>query len=74
MSTATSDAVTERRTDRFSVFRRSYSYYLANKAVDANSDLEVKDKFTGDIATRAAKANQKTIDEAIARSVDGHSS
>ena len=30
----------------------SYPYYLANKAVYANTDLEVTDKYTGEVARR----------------------
>lgn len=47
----------------------SYPYYLANKAVHANQDLVVTDKYTGDPATRVALANAETIDQAIAAAV-----
>ncbi|MCB1836965.1 MAG: aldehyde dehydrogenase family protein [Alcanivoracaceae bacterium] len=46
-----------------------YPYYLANDAVFANTDLEVTDKYSGEVATRVAMADAKTIDEAIAWSV-----
>lgn len=47
----------------------SYPYYLANKPVAANSDLEVTDKFSGKVATRVALADAKAIDAAIAAAV-----
>jgi len=47
----------------------SYPYYLANEAVAANQDLEVHDKYTGDLATRVALADPDAIDKAIAAAV-----
>lgn len=44
----------------------NYPYYLANKAVFANSDLEVTNKYTQKVATRVALADAKVIDQAIA--------
>ena len=44
----------------------SYPYYLANKPVAANTDLEVLDKYTGKTATRVAFADGATVDAAIA--------
>jgi acyl-CoA reductase-like NAD-dependent aldehyde dehydrogenase len=52
------------------VLAETYPYYLANKPVAANTDLEVTDKFTGEIATRVALADAKAIDAAIAAAVD----
>jgi len=49
--------------------KSEYPYYLANKAVQANSDLEVTDKYSGKVATRVALADSKTIDEGIAATV-----
>ena len=43
----------------------SYPYYLANQAIAANEDLEVVDKYTGEVATRVALADASVIDEAI---------
>ena len=43
----------------------AYPYYLANEAVYANTDLEVMDKYTGQVATRVALADEATIDAAI---------
>lgn len=48
----------------------SYPYYLANEPVAANQDLEVQDKYTGDLATRVALADPDAIDQAIAAAVD----
>ena len=43
-----------------------YPYYLANRAVVANADLDVIDKFSGRVATRVAFADAATLDQAIA--------
>lgn len=45
--------------------KSEYPYYLANKAVYANQDLVVVDKFTGEIATRVAMADSAAISQAI---------
>lgn len=42
-----------------------YPYYLANKAVAANTDLEVLDKYTGKRATQVAFADAATVRKAI---------
>lgn len=47
----------------------SYPYYLANRALQPNTNLEVVDKYTGDIATRVALADAAAIDQAIAATV-----
>jgi len=47
----------------------TYPLYLANEAQQPNTDLKVTDKFTGEVATRVALADAKTIDEAIAWTV-----
>ena len=46
-----------------------YPYYLANRAVFANEALEVRDKWSGDVATRVAQADDATVDQAIAAAV-----
>ena len=48
---------------------KSYPYYLANKAVYANEDLKVLDKYSGEVATVVAMADSSVIDAAIAASV-----
>ena len=47
-----------------------YPYYLANQAIQANSRLEVTDKYTGKVATRTAMADSEIINQAIAAAVD----
>lgn len=47
------------------MLKKSYPYYLANKPVAANKDLDVLDKFTGKRATRVAFADAATIRKAI---------
>jgi acyl-CoA reductase-like NAD-dependent aldehyde dehydrogenase len=44
---------------------KSYPYYLANRPESPNCDLEVTDKYTGEIAYRVAIADTKAIDNAI---------
>ena len=47
-----------------------YPLYLNNKAAQPNEDLEVTDKFTGEVAFRTALATPDVIDEAIAGAVE----
>ncbi|MGB2247126.1 MAG: aldehyde dehydrogenase family protein [Alcanivorax sediminis] len=47
------------------MLKNSYPYYLANEAVFANQDLDVTDKYSGEVATRVAMADAATIDQAI---------
>lgn len=51
------------------MLKDTYPYYLAGKAVYANTDLEVTDKFSGKVATRVAMADAKAIDAGIAAAV-----
>ena len=44
----------------------TYPLYLNNKAAQPNADLEVTDKFTGEVAFRTALATPEIIDQAIA--------
>jgi acyl-CoA reductase-like NAD-dependent aldehyde dehydrogenase len=46
-----------------------YPLYLNNKAAQPNADLEVTDKYTGEIAFRVAQADPATILEGIAGAV-----
>jgi len=48
---------------------KTYPYYLANKAQQPNTNLEVRDKYSGRIATRVALADAKAIEKAIAAAV-----
>ncbi|MDQ1257983.1 MAG: hypothetical protein QG656_2591, partial [Candidatus Hydrogenedentes bacterium] len=47
-----------------------YPYYLANKPVAANANLEVTDKYTGAVATRVAIADSAAIDHAIGKAAE----
>ena len=51
------------------MLRDSYPYYLANRPEAPNQDLEVLDKYRGDVATRVALADEDAIDRAIAAAV-----
>ncbi|HEY0012848.1 MAG TPA: aldehyde dehydrogenase family protein [Allosphingosinicella sp.] len=44
----------------------TYPLYLANEAKQPNADLEVTDKYTGEVAFRVALADAATIDAGIA--------
>jgi len=48
----------------------SYPYYLANEPEAPNRDLEVVDKFSGEVATRVALADDAAIDRAIQAAAD----
>ncbi|SFR80399.1 aldehyde dehydrogenase family protein [Sphingomonas jatrophae] len=50
--------------------KSEYPLYLANEAQQPNTDLEVTDKFTGEVATRVAMADAATIDAGIAAAVE----
>lgn len=52
------------------MLKSTYAFYLANEPVSPNCDLEVTDKYTGELATRVALADAKTIDHAIGRAVE----
>ena len=52
------------------MLRDQYPYFLANEAVQANRDLEVSDKYTGEVATRVALADDAAIDAAVAAAVE----
>ena len=48
---------------------QTYPYYLAGRAESPNSDLEVIDKFSGEVAARVALADEAAIDAAIGAAV-----
>jgi acyl-CoA reductase-like NAD-dependent aldehyde dehydrogenase len=52
------------------MLRDSYPLFIANKPVSPNADLEVVDKYTGEVATRVALAGREEIDRAIAAAVE----
>ncbi|MEO0881394.1 MAG: aldehyde dehydrogenase family protein [Pseudomonadota bacterium] len=45
--------------------KETYPFYVANKPESPNADLAVTDKYSGEIATRVALADDATIDRAI---------
>lgn len=45
---------------------KEYPYYLANKAIFANANLNVTNKYTQEVATKVALADAAVIDKAIA--------
>jgi len=47
------------------MLKEEYPYYLANKPVFANDDLEVTDKYSGEVVTRVAMADAAAIQEAF---------
>ncbi|TNF47836.1 aldehyde dehydrogenase family protein [bacterium] len=51
------------------MLKEKYPYYLANKPVTPNTDLEVTDKYSGEVVTRVAMADTEAIDQAIAAAV-----
>jgi len=48
------------------MLKESYPYYLASEPHYANTDLDVTNKYTGEVATKVAIADADTIDKAIA--------
>ncbi len=52
------------------MLKEAYPYYLANKAVYANEDLDVIDKYSGEVATKVALADATAIEQAIAAADD----
>ena len=49
--------------------KEEYPFYLANAPCMPNTDLEVTDKYTGEVATRVALASADDIDRAVASAV-----
>ncbi|MFP4336270.1 MAG: aldehyde dehydrogenase family protein, partial [Wenzhouxiangella sp.] len=47
----------------------SYPFYLANRPVQANTDLAVEDKHSGETAYRVALAREADVEQAIAAAV-----
>jgi acyl-CoA reductase-like NAD-dependent aldehyde dehydrogenase len=48
---------------------KSYPYYVGNRPLAPNANLEVRNKYTGETATRVALADERAIDHAIALAV-----
>jgi acyl-CoA reductase-like NAD-dependent aldehyde dehydrogenase len=51
------------------MLQETYPLYLANRAERPNADLEVRDKYSGDVATKVAVADEAMIDRAIGSAV-----
>lgn len=47
------------------MLKDAYPYFLANEAVQANTDIEVRDKYTGEVAARAARADGRAVEQAL---------
>ena len=45
--------------------KQNWPYFLANKPCEPNQDLEVTDKFTGEVATRVALADPAAIEKGL---------
>ena len=52
------------------MLKENYPYYLANKPEAPNQDLDVIDKYSGEVATRVAMADVDAIDRAIGKTVE----
>jgi acyl-CoA reductase-like NAD-dependent aldehyde dehydrogenase len=48
------------------MLKQQYPYYLANRPQQPNADLEVIDKYSGQVAMRVALANTDVLEKAIA--------
>jgi acyl-CoA reductase-like NAD-dependent aldehyde dehydrogenase len=51
------------------MLRPEYPYWVGNRPVQPNTALEVRDKYSGEVATRVAMADPAAIDAAIAAAV-----
>ncbi len=40
---------------------KTYPFYLANRSLAPNTELAVRDKFSGEIATRVAQADSEIM-------------
>ncbi len=54
--------------------KSAYPFYLANRPEQPNTELEVVNKYTGETATRVAKAGAGDIDRAIGKAVEASAS
>lgn len=64
------DPMSRAKTDVRGGLRTRYPIYVANEPVQPNTSLEVRDKFTGRVATRTAVADRETIEHAIAQAAE----
>ncbi len=47
------------------MLKERYPYYLANRPLQPNADLEVLDKYSGKVATRVALPDDQAVEQAI---------
>jgi acyl-CoA reductase-like NAD-dependent aldehyde dehydrogenase len=47
------------------MIKSQYPYYLGGRPIMANTDIEVKNKYTGEVVANVARADRKAIDKAI---------
>jgi acyl-CoA reductase-like NAD-dependent aldehyde dehydrogenase len=52
------------------MLQKTYPYYLGNEPVTPNQDLEVTDKYSGEVATRVAMADEAAIERGIELAVE----
>lgn len=52
------------------MLQSEYPFYLGNETATGAKQIEVRDKFTGEVATRVHAADPKVIDRAIALAVE----
>ena len=52
------------------MLREQYPLYLAGKPVQRNADLPITNKYTGQVAAHAAKADRATVEQAIAAAAE----
>jgi acyl-CoA reductase-like NAD-dependent aldehyde dehydrogenase len=52
------------------MLEKTYPMYVGGEAVAPNHDLEIVDKFTGEVATRVPLADPATIERAIGLAAD----
>ena len=48
---------------------KTYPYYIANRPLQPNADLEVRDKYSGEVAARVAYGDAAAIDSTIAAAI-----
>ena len=52
------------------MLKETYPFYVGNRPEQPNTDLEVRDKYSGETVTRVALADQSTVDGAIGQAAD----
>lgn len=62
--------ITSLNSSKLVEMKSQYPYFLAGEARQPNADLEVTDKYSGEVAARVAMADGEAIDQAIGFAVD----